>query len=50
MDNMGEMGEMIRKEHFREEIDLIILWQLIALLLTMWMAKMIMGIIMGGAG
>ena len=48
MDNMGEMGEMIRKEHFREEIDLISIGKLIVLLVTIWVAKMIMGIIGGG--
>ena len=51
MDTMEEIGEISRKEHSREEIDIISIWKLIELAVAMWMAKMVMGIIsMGGTG
>ena len=47
MDTVTEIGEMSSGAHFREEIDLVSIGKLIVLLLTIWMAKMIMGIITG---
>ena len=46
----GEIGEMMRKENPRAEIDLISIGKLIVLLVKMWKTKTIMGIIMGITG